>query len=131
MKILGIEIGEPWQDVRGTKPKPPLGEIRLLDSPVSPIVETAPKTETDPRVFQMLEKYEGILDRALSLSEKWEQHLAQSQAEKYEYVRRLDAAIAERNGVSDRLVQALKKLEALKAEPKLPRMVSHKPAVQS
>jgi hypothetical protein len=132
MKILGIEIG-------AVSP----------EKPVSPIVEYRPTVETpDPQITHLTARLHDVyqwslglqksLDEALALSSKLERHLSESQQEKYAFVRRLDAAIAERNGVSDRLieasdrlVEALKQIAALKEqipETKLPRMVSHKPA---
>jgi len=124
MKLLEIEIGV-------VKPEP---SPRLLDQPISARVETTPKIETDPRVFKMLEKYESALDRTLTLSEKWERHLAQSQTEKYTYANLYESTKKELETTKRILTFREAQIEGLKRrlgeleEPKLPRMVSHKPA---
>lgn len=124
MKILGIEIGNP-------EPYPV--SLAPVVSAAVEIIHLDPNPELQKRV----EWLEEQIVHALTLSSKWEQHLTQSQAEKYRYVELYEATKKELDAAKRLLtfreaqIEGLKRTLAKEEEPKLPRTVSHKPAQQS
>ena len=86
------------------------------------------------RVQERIDHLVRVLDANIALAEKWERQLTQSQTEKYRYVelyettKRELAAALRINAFREAQIASLRKQIATLEEPKLPRMVSHKPA---
>ena len=131
MKILGIEIGEvkPRIELPSPSPCPPPHNTGL---PVA--TERAVEHFINEILQDRVDHLKRVLNATVALSEKWERHLTQSQTEKYQYVALYEASKKELEAAlrisafREAQIASLKTRVAALEEPKLPRMVSHKPA---
>ena len=122
MKILGIEIGNPAPLPQPSPTPTPIATERTVEVAASAILQ------------DRIDHLTRVLDSVVALSDKWERHLTQSQTEKYQYVALYEASKKELaaalriSAFREAQIASLRTRIATLEEPKLPRMVSHKPA---